>query len=200
MQGERGTTEHLPIASPNRNRLIIGGTVAGLILADQLTKLFIRLSFALGESVPVFGDFFRLTYIHNDAGAFGISFGHPAIYFVASTVIAVLIVVSLYRAPDLRLWAVWGFALVLSGAVGNLIDRVCFGAVTDFLDLEFFDMNLPSFSFLFIKFRGYTMTRWPIFNLADSAIDLGIGLLILSIWLDGRKKPASDCPPVDVSA
>ncbi len=166
-----------------------------LIIADQLTKLAVRQSFALGESVPVWGDFFRLTYIHNAAGAFGVAFGHPAVYYVASIVISIFIIHNLYRHPDLRSWSIWGLALVLGGAIGNLIDRIYLGAVIDFLDCEFFDINLPTFKLWFIHFRGYAMTRWPIFNIADSAVTVGICVLILSVWFDGKKKEVAGRVP-----
>ncbi len=172
--------------------LLILGSVGGLLVAaDQLTKLAVRQSFALGESVPVWGDFFRLTYIHNVAGAFGVWFGHPAVYYIASIIISLIIIHTICRRPDLRSWSTWGLTLVLGGAIGNLIDRVFVGEVVDFLDFEFFDLDLPSFKFLFIHFRGYTMTRWPIFNLADSSIFCGIWVLILSVWLDPPDKSLS---------
>lgn len=172
-----------------RRRLILAGVTGLLIVADQLTKLAVRQNFSLGESVRVLGDFFRLTYIHNAAGAFGITFGHPAVYFIASAVIAILIILSLYRHPHLHHWSVWGLVLVLSGAIGNLIDRLYLGEVVDFLDVEFFDITIRSFSFLFIHFPGYSMTRWPVFNIADSAVSVGIFVLILSSWLDPHQPP-----------
>lgn len=197
MQRKGGTTRDTgEVSSTPRQRIILGCGVGLLIVLDQLTKFFVRQSFSLGESVRVLGDFFRLTYIHNPAGAFGIAFVHPAVYFIASAVIAILISISLYRHPILRSWSVWGLALVLGGAVGNLIDRVLLGEVVDFLDCEFFDITLRAFSFWFIHFPGYTMTRWPIFNVADSAVTVGIVLLILSTWLDPYKPrlPADAAP------
>jgi len=173
----------------------LGGVAGLLIVADQLTKLAVRQSFALGESVPVCGDFFRLTYIQNVAGAFGVWFGHPAVYYIASIIISLVIIHTIYRRPDLRSWSTWGLTLVLGGAIGNLIDRIAVGQVVDFLDFEFFDLDLPTFKFLFIHFRGYTMTRWPIFNLADSSVFCGIWVLILSMWLDPRHK-AEQTPQV----
>ena len=83
----------------------------------------------------------------------------------------------------------------MGGAIGNLIDRIYLGAVIDFLDCEFFDINLPTFKLWFIHFRGYAMTRWPIFNIADSAVTVGICVLILSVWLDGKKKEIVDRVP-----
>jgi signal peptidase II len=163
-----------------------------LLVVDQFTKSLVQRSLSLGESVPVLGDFFRLTYIHNAGGAFGITFGHPLVYFLASGVIAIWILAHLYRRPDLdRLW-VWGLVLVLSGALGNLIDRVSLGQVVDFLDFEFFDVNLPSFSLLFFRFPGYSLTRWPVFNVADSCVTVGVVALLVSTWLDPPEpEPAS---------
>lgn len=184
-----------------RRRIILAGLVGLLLVADQLSKLIVRNSFALGESVRVLGDFFHLTYIRNAGGAFGITFGHPLVYFLASSIIAVFITISLYRHPDIRRWSVWALTFILAGAIGNLIDRVYLGEVVDFLDCEFFDINLPSFSLWFIRFPGYSMTRWPVFNVADSAVTVGIVLLLLSSWLDPHEasltssSPAADVPP-----
>jgi len=183
--------------------MILAGVVGFVLIADQLSKLAVRKAFALGESIRVLGDFFRLTYIHNAGGAFGISFGHPLVYFLASSIIAAVIAVNLYRHPDIRRWSVWALALVLAGAIGNLIDRVILGEVVDFLDCEFFDINLPSFSFWFVHFRGYSMTRWPVFNIADSSVTVGIILLLLSSWLDPSTasfpshRPAVETLPTD---
>jgi len=195
MQRRGGTTGIAGQVNPlYRPRLILACVAGLLIIADQASKLLVRYTFTLGESIAVFGDFFRLTYIHNPAGAFGITFGHPSIYFIASIIIAVLIGINLYRHPLLRLWSVWGLILVLAGAIGNVIDRIYLGEVVDFFDVEFFDISIPSFKLLFIHFPGYSMTRWPVFNIADSAVTVGIGFLLVSAWLDPQKpvpKPAN---------
>ena len=69
--------------------------------------------------------------------------------------------------------------MIMGGAIGNLIDRIAVGRVVDFLDVEFFDISLPAFQFLFMNFPGYSLTRWPVFNVADSAVTCG---MILIIW------------------
>ncbi len=176
----------------NRSRLILASVVVAIVVADQASKYLIRQTFELGQSVQVLGSFFRLTYIHNAAGAFGIVFGHQAIYYIASSAIALYLIVHLYRSPHLRQWSIWGLAFVLGGAVGNLIDRLRLGEVVDFLDFEFFNITLPTFNFWFIHFRGYDMTRWPIFNLADSAVTVGIVVIILSMWLDSPPQDTAE--------
>ena len=68
----------------------------------------------------------------------------------------------------------------MGGAIGNLIDRLFAGRVVDFLDVEFFDVSIPAFEFLFVNFPGFSLTRWPVFNIADSAVTCG---MILIAWL-----------------
>ena len=68
----------------------------------------------------------------------------------------------------------------MGGAIGNLIDRLFSGRVVDFLDVEFFDISIPAFEFLFVNFPGYALTRWPVFNVADSAVTCG---MIFIAWL-----------------
>jgi signal peptidase II len=87
----------------------------------------------------------------------------------------------------------FAFALILGGAFGNLIDRFLYGRVVDFLDFEFFDISIPPFSFLFIDFGGYHMTRWPVFNIADIAVTVGMIMIILNAIFD-RKQFQEDIP------
>ncbi|MFH1861905.1 MAG: signal peptidase II [bacterium] len=155
--------------------------VAVIVLLDQLTKLWIRSSMALGESRPIWGeDFFRLTYIENRGVAFGLDVASPLILSIISALAVILLIVFLYKlykepTPDtaaavlLRL----SLLLILSGAIGNLIDRILLGKVTDFLDFDFPDL---------------IMTRWPAFNIADSAITIGVTILFLHVILFHRRK------------
>ena len=78
----------------------------------------------------------------------------------------------------------FSFAVILGGAFGNLIDRFLFGRVVDFFDFEFFDVSIPPFSFLFFHFSGYSMSRWPVFNIADIAVTIGMILIIYNAIFD----------------
>jgi signal peptidase II len=137
--------------------------LAGLIVViDQATKFVVVQRMAVNQAVEV-TSFFNLVLVYNPGAAFSFLAEHDGWqrgFFVAIAVIAsVWIVYLLYRYPRQRLFAL-SLALILAGAVGNLIDRVTAGAVIDFLDFHAF---------------GY---HWPAFNVADSAITCGAVLLV----------------------
>ena len=149
-----------------------------IVLSDQLTKGLVVASIPLYHSIPVIRGFFDLTHVRNTGAAFGIfaSLASPWRGFflnaVALTVFVAVLVWSL-RSPASagRLQA--GLALILGGAVGNLIDRFRFGSVTDFL--------------LFHLGRY----EWPSFNVADSSITVGVFLLAWVLWTEA---PADETP------
>ncbi len=154
--------------------------VALVIVLDQLTKNIVKSSMFLYQSVNVIGDFFKLTYIENPGMAFGIQFESKLLFTILSILAAIVVLIYLVRMPNEKLLFRISLALIFGGAIGNLIDRLLYGRVVDFLDVEFFDITLPAFSFLFWDFPGYTMTRWPVFNIADSAVTCG---MVLLTWL-----------------
>ncbi|MCB0351652.1 MAG: signal peptidase II [Bdellovibrionales bacterium] len=141
---------------------------------DQYTKMIVHSTFDLGESVNVINDFFNLTYVRNTGAAFGI-FGqsHPLfrqIFFLSIPPIAVfIIVIFLYNLPSTEKLEIFALSIISGGAVGNYIDRIRYGYVIDFLD---FHIN-----------NKYS---WPAFNVADSAIVIGVAILALLMF---RKKP-----------
>jgi len=139
--------------------------VAAVIVADQVTKFLIRANMSLGESIPSEG-LVRLTYTTNQAGAFGL-FGNQSFLIALTAVIGVLILLLYLRFFHVggKLLKV-GLALELGGAVGNLIDRVRLGEVTDFIDVG----------------------SWPLFNLADSAITVGAVLIVCHLLFFTGKK------------
>ena len=161
--------------------LLIGFVVAVL---DQVTKQIVRNSFDVGHSLPLVAGFFDLTYVRNTGAAWGMLGGQNAVLTVLSVVILVLMVIFrrsfLSRTWEHRL----ALALLVGGVVGNLLDRVRLGWVTDFLDFHV---------------RGW---HWPAFNIADSAICVGAGLYIVSaFWVAGhplnesRRKAEPAAPP-----
>ena len=141
-----------------------------LLLADQLTKYYISANFVLGESREFLNGFINLTYIHNRGGAWGILYGRTYLLLpITLAVMALCIVFYLKYGKKSRL-LLWAISLVLSGGIGNMIDRVFRGGnVVDFLHFEFF----PTF---------------PVFNVADCAIVVGAGLLILYFVLDAIRE------------
>ena len=143
-------------------------TIVFVMILDQCVKLSILSHFEYGESITMIRDFFSLTYVRNTGAAFGFlatanaAFRVP--FFLAVPIIAMVILGFLYRdLPKDARWRALALGLVTGGAIGNLIDRVRLGFVVDFLDFHF--KNLYYF---------------PAFNVADSAICVGVGILLLS--------------------
>ena len=154
-----------------------------LILAlDQVSKWVVARAMVEYQSIPVFGDFFRLTYIHNPGAAFGINVGSPPVHLLFSLV-ALGVLVWLFRTspPGARLLRC-SLCLVLGGALGNIIDRVRLGEVIDFFDF------------------GLGQWRWPVFNVADSFVTIGIFLLVLTYGRHREPETAapSATPPGDL--
>jgi signal peptidase II len=163
-----------------KKSVIIYSLIAVIVLLDQISKYIVKSTMHLYQSLEVIGDFLRLTYIENPGMAFGIQFENKFWFTVLSILAAAIVVIYLLRMPNERFVFRLSLALILGGAIGNLIDRLIYGRVVDFVDVEFFDISLPSFNFLFLQFPGYDMTRWPVFNVADSAVTCG---MILLTWL-----------------
>lgn len=141
---------------------------------DQLTKYWVRAEFVIGESIPVLGELLRLTYVQNPGVAFGLEPFSPNVLLIFGAVAAIGLSVYLYmliRDHDVLKWPVF---LFLCGACGNIIDRAMMGSVTDFLDSDFPD---------------FIMDRWPVFNIADSCVTIGIAILLWQTLLMKRATP-----------
>ena len=139
-----------------------------VVLLDQLTKFWVTASMQLYEAIAVI-PFFNLFYVRNEGAAFSFlsdAGGWQRWFFVALSAIAsIAITVWLARLPSRERLQAVGWSLVLGGAVGNLIDRVIFGYVIDFLDVY------------------YQTYHWPAFNIADSAITIGVAVLLIDTFL-----------------
>lgn len=166
----------------DKRTLLIYGIILLITVLDQVSKYIVKQSMHLYESINVIGDFFRLTYIENPGMAFGIQFDNRILFTILSIAAAVIVFIYLLRMMNEKFIFRFSLALILGGAVGNLIDRLIYGRVVDFFDVEFFDVSLPAFNFLFLDFPGYSMTRWPVFNIADSAVTCGMILLTYIIF------------------
>ena len=178
-QLERGAAPSRSGRTWYRDPLLFLALVAALGL-DQLTKWVITSNMAWGQSIPEEG-FFRITHVHNTGSAFGLFQGHGMILTVIAFV-AVAAMIWLYRSspmPSLLMRAALG--LQMGGAIGNLIDRLRLGYVVDFIDVG----------------------PWPVFNVADSSVVVGIAILA---WYFGTgrdlpnrgrtdEKPADEVPP-----
>jgi len=152
-----------------------------VILLDQLSKTAVVYYFRIGDSTPVLGNFFRLTYILNPGGVFGSKLGSQNFYTIISVLALVVTSWFFFKTKNSETWLRVGLCMVLGGAVGNLIDRLRFGEVVDFLDFDFFNISLPPSKVLFFNFPGFSLDRWPVFNLADSFVLIGIVFVIIHL-------------------
>jgi signal peptidase II len=145
---------------------------AAVIVLDQVTKQLVAAQMYLFESIHLTG-FLNLTYMHNTGAAFSMLAGAPSLLFVAlGVIVTIAIMVWLHRHPRAYRGTAIALALILGGALGNVIDRVTRGYVIDFIDVH----------------AGHW--HWPAFNVADSAITIGAILLILGALLVRRRVPA----------
>jgi len=162
-----------------------------IVLFDQAAKLLIKgfdipfmnlyhLGIPLGASYPIIGDFLRITFIENPGMAFGIDVGGKLFLTVFSIAASIGIFIYLFKIRQEALVIRLALALILGGAIGNLIDRVFYGVifgegslfygkVVDFIDVDFFN----------IDFLGYHINRFPVFNVADSSVSIGVVMLLL---------------------
>jgi signal peptidase II len=179
-----------------------------IVVLDQFTKLLVK-GFSLpglgisvegmryGSSREILGDFFRLTYIENPGMAFGIDVGGQSLLAIVSLIASVAIAFYLYHSRNEPLSYRFPLAMILGGAVGNLIDRTFYGfifggapflqgRVVDFLDLDFFDISVA----------GFQLSRWPVFNIADASVTIGV-LLLLFV---GRAQKKAALAPLSAQA
>ena len=150
-----------------------------IVLTDQATKAIVVRTMRLGQSIPIVPGYFDLTFVLNPGAAFSLLATLPErirspFFILISVAAAVLIVV--YRARHLRghRLATVSLGLILGGAVGNLIDRIRYGVVVDFLDAHVHQYH------------------WPVFNVADSAISVGVTLLLIEMLLEWRRERRSN--------
>ena len=130
-----------------------------VVILDQFSKYIVVENMALGESIPIIEEVFHLTYILNPGAAFGM-FAHNRLFFIAIAVVVIGIIIWARRDILASPWEVKaGCGLFLGGAIGNLIDRARQGLVIDFFDFRI----------------------WPVFNIADIAICIGVGLIIWNL-------------------
>jgi signal peptidase II len=140
---------------------IVLGWVAIIVVLDRLTKIIVDRSMPLHHSVPIIDGLFNLTYVRNTGAAFGIFAGsHEAFRLPFLILVSILalgfVVVMLKRLRDEATGLITALAFIIGGALGNLVDRVLYGEVIDFLDFY------------------WSHYHWPAFNLADSCITVGV--------------------------
>ena len=161
----------MPIQRRKQQALISFVSIFAILVVDQSLKSLVRLKLAVGESIPLINNIFHITYVTNTGAAFGF-FKNSAIIFIIISVVAIVFIAGLIlksiKRAEFMADPIFdsGLILIISGAIANLIDRLRFGYVIDFIDVRI----------------------WPVFNIADTSITIGTLLLILSYM--GQKRPA----------
>jgi signal peptidase II len=163
----------------------------GIVVVDQITKLLVK-GFSLplldfyvagmqqGQSIPVIGNFLRITYIENLGMAFGIDVGGRLFLIFFSFAASIGILYYLYHVRNESFIVRLPLAMILGGAIGNLIDRIFYGVifgeaplfygkVVDFIDVDFFNIDV----------LGFHISRWAIFNVADASVTVGIAIMLI---------------------
>ncbi|NIS38342.1 signal peptidase II [Candidatus Saccharibacteria bacterium] len=167
----------------NKEHLSILVIILFILTIDQVTK-FIAMEYLRPiRSIPVMGNFFRLTYVENSGMAFGIQIDNKLIFNVLSILAVIIIFYYLFKLRNHTSFRT-SFAIILGGAFGNLTDRFFRGRVIDFLDVEFFDIHFSGGNFLMWELPAYTMYRWPVFNIADLAVSLGMVIIIIAAFIE----------------
>ena len=167
-----------------RLHIAFGLVSAGVVLLDQLTKRLVTASMTLHSSIEVIPNLFHLTLVTNRGALFGLLHDLPDPYRSSLFTLVPLLAIGLILYFQLRtslqdILAHSGLALILGGAIGNLVDRVRLGHVIDFLDVFIGDHH------------------WPAFNAADSSICIGVSLLILDLLVHGRHRREAESARTD---
>lgn len=151
-----------------RHWLLLVGTVTAVLIADQLSKAYVAAHLALHDSwapVPALEPIFRFTHVRNTGAAFGL-FPQGGVVFLVIAVIVAALILYYYRQVPADAWLIrLALGLQLGGALGNAIDRLRLGYVVDFFDVSY----------------------WPVFNVADSCVVLGVGALVLVMLREERR-------------
>lgn len=147
-----------------RSLYMQGVIIVGLILIlDQITKILVRTFMVEGQSIPIIGEFLALRYINNEGVAFSFLSGQRAVVTIIQAIAIIIVAILLIKTGGKRKLYDISLAMILGGGIGNIIDRVLFGKVTDMISFSIFP---------------------PIFNVADIGVTLGCGLLLLDIILE----------------
>ncbi|MFQ5481788.1 MAG: signal peptidase II [Nitrospinaceae bacterium] len=141
----------------------------GLIILDQFTKMWIQIHVPENHSLVVIRNFFSITHIRNPGVAFGWFASHTSqfkvpVFIIFSIIAIIAILIFFYQTPSHHQVSLIGLILLFSGAIGNLIDRIMYHEVVDFLDFY------------------HNGVHWPAFNIADSCITIGVGFLFLDLF------------------
>lgn len=145
--------------------MYISAIAFSLFMLDRVTKGYFYASLTPGQSIPVVPNIFHMTLVLNDGAAFGIFGGLNSLFKVFSLAAVAAIIYFAWKHEEKGYMIYTALALILGGAIGNLVDRVVYGFIIDFIDLRV----------------------WPVFNIADSAITAGFLILAFNIIASGKK-------------
>ena len=140
-------------------------SISGLVVIfDQLTKNIVKTRMELGESFNILGTFLKFTFVENTGLAFSIKVSNLGIFTGLSMVASLIVLYYIYKYKDEGVMGYMPLALIFGGAIGNIIGRVLYGKVVDFIDV------------------GISSYRWPVFNIADSSVLVGLVLFLIVSW------------------
>ncbi|WP_249029959.1 signal peptidase II [Tannockella kyphosi] len=143
-------------------------SIIGILVVDQLTKVIVEASMQLASSHTIIDKFFYFTYAQNKGAAWSMLEGHVSLFILIGFVAGIGMIFYFLKTKENEILTRFGLVLAFAGMIGNVIDRVRLGYVVDFID------------FIIL---GYD---FPIFNVADMALVIGLGLVILEVLLEGR--------------
>ncbi len=143
-----------------KKNIVVFSAALIIIFLDQLTKFLIKQNLQLSQSIPIIKDILHITYITNTGSAFGLLKGFNFIFIAFSIIVIIVIFYFFKKIKENENLLQFSVGMLLGGTIGNLIDRLLQGAVTDFIDFRI----------------------WPVFNLADSAVTIGVAILIVLLW------------------
>ncbi|KAA3631122.1 MAG: signal peptidase II [Calditrichaeota bacterium] len=153
-----------------KNILIPVSIIISVALVDQLTKIWAVNNLSYHNPVEVIGSFLMFTLVYNEGGAMGTNLGSSTYYLIAASFILLFVLYYLYINRHNYYLSI-PLSFIAGGAIGNLIDRVAYGKVVDFIDVDFFNIDI----------FGFTLDRWWTFNIADSAVLCSIIFLLYMI-------------------
>ena len=153
-------------------------SISGIVvILDQITKNIVKHQMELGESFNVIGSLVRFTFVENKGLAFSIAVSNLSFFTALSFVASMVVLYYLYKYRDEGISVYLPLALIFGGAVGNLIDRILFSKVVDFIDV------------------GISSYRWPVFNIADSAVSVGLIWFLIISWSFKEKEETIEESP-----
>lgn len=166
---DNNNTQTLSSENIKKTRYLLFLTAIIIICLDQVTKICVSNNLVLNQTVKIFGNYLQLSLAHNPYLIWSIPIRNDLVYYILPSIGIIVVIFIAFRTK--MTFYLFSFGLILGGAVGNLIDRVRIGYVIDFIDM------------------GIKNTRWPTYNIADLAIDIGLIMIVArEIFIRDRNK------------